>query len=764
MLSMHRQRIQKDQRVIKKKDRSANKVAEPKSALERLSVYPFRSPAKDGTTLPGVYPSPRYIHFLQRTIGNQAVDSLFDGKMKIGQPYVKYVQKADPLANAVMRMSELDIQPKAIRSGNMESDGNKERTAESNSFFGRGQINANSLNAKQLLMSEIATGFKSQIKVSAEKIAIRRQIVTEMAGEAARRVAGEVTGIPVRRPGIMACTPKSPTAQYLRNIPDPKTGDNVVKTLNFNDRIFVEEKGGAKNEWFKITTSKGDRGWVPRASVALNPPEPLAELYRVKAGDRAIFLASRWYGPPGGWSRWWWPGSDDEVDARFYVGALAFANKGRAGMPSPANLTERSAWKKVNVIKGHTIWKPSKSFLQTLMGKVSSGSITKELWEDVKKVAQAIWDFAVFAAAFISGLIYGAGESIYDLFAGVVELVKMVWSLGKSIITGNIVSDAKKFWEDLQKIDISVLARDFQKKWFAPDPWDAGFFQGRVLGYVIMEIVMLVFSGGILTALKWAGKFAKIGSLIAKLPRVAKAVELASKTTKLPSKAKNFLKASTPGKILTGSMKRVVNFGGRIHTLSIRRIGGKLFVWICSTCGPFIDLLNDIIRRLPAEKGPVFQRVRRLRREARKVDRRLNQGKITANEAKQKIDQLADRLEAIGAKFPGERALTGVRLTYGDNFFTKIRKHAQQMRRIARGYGFVIPKSPANPNTVKAMKNFIQHVVRNGDTRFGRYMTFPDAQWSRLGDGIVIRRANGEFVTFLDYSLGGVAKQWDRLP
>ena len=110
--------------------------------------------------------------------------------------------------------------------------------------------------------------------------------------------------------------------------------------------------------------------------MALDPPEPAAELYRVESGDTAIDLAARWYKPAGGFEQWWIPGSRGEGDARFYVTALAHANKGRAGMPSPDDLTTSDAWEDVEVITGLTIWKPSETFLNSLKGQVGSGSIS----------------------------------------------------------------------------------------------------------------------------------------------------------------------------------------------------------------------------------------------------------------------------------------------------------------------------------------------------------------------------------------------------
>jgi hypothetical protein len=209
---------------------------------------------------------------------------------------------------------------------------------------------------------------------------------------------------------------------------------------------------------------------------------------------------------------------------------------------------------------------------------------------------------------------------------------------------------------------------------------------------------------------------------------------------------------------------QAARIAGESHTLTIRSVGNRIRLWLCTTCGEFLDQINDVMRRLPAQSGSVFRSARSLRRLANKLNRRLARGRLTPAEAEAQLRRLSDRLEAIGRQFPNERALQGVRLTYGANFFTKIRKHAQQMRELARREGFVIPLSPADPATVGQMQRFIQQVTRTGQTKFGRYMTIADAQWTKLGDAIVIRRANGEFLTFLDRRLGGQAAGWDLLP
>ncbi|MCP4426525.1 MAG: DUF4157 domain-containing protein, partial [Chloroflexi bacterium] len=138
--------------------------------------------------------------------------------------------------------------------------------------------------------------------------------------EAAREAVGEGGGTAVHKAGRIS------RQQYLRKTPNPAKGDNIDATLQFNDLVFVEAVGGDKDGWYKIVSETGRTGWVPAEAVALDPPEPEAELYRVKSGDTAIDLAARWYKPEGGFDKWWVPGSSGEGDARFFVAALAFAN------------------------------------------------------------------------------------------------------------------------------------------------------------------------------------------------------------------------------------------------------------------------------------------------------------------------------------------------------------------------------------------------------------------------------------------------------
>jgi Domain of unknown function (DUF4157)/Bacterial SH3 domain len=380
--------------------------------------------------------------------------------------------------------------------------------------------------------------------IPSDETELRKEEDPEDTGMAARAGTGAGAGLTINQQGVMACTPGSPATQRLRNLPTPENGANVLATLSFNDRVFVEQSGGSQNQWYQVTTDTGQEGWVPAVSVALDPPEPRAVLYRINGGDTPIDLVSSWYGP---FETWWQPGSQGAGDARFYVAALAYANKGRAGMPSADDLSSVSSWRRVGLIAKQTIWKPEKPFLESLHGKVGAGSITAKSWEKVKSLAKTAWDWYVYGAAFVAGIVYGLGESIYDLVVGIGSLFKALYDIAKSIIADTFQSDAQALWNEILKFKPSDVEKWFLLKWNAEDPLDQAFFRGRVVGYIVMEILMVVFSDGILNAIKWAGKFAKIGELIAELPRIVKFLEAVKK---VPAKIKAGAKAILNGKNL----------------------------------------------------------------------------------------------------------------------------------------------------------------------------------------------------------------------
>lgn len=363
--------------------------------------------------------------------------------------------------------------------------------------------------------------------------------------EAARKAAGEGRGMLVMKVGRIA------RPEFSLRSSETTSASNVITKLHQNDSIFVERalKGRPQDDlsWYYVYATPQDgrsaySGWVRSEAVLLDPPEPEAIIHFFEKDETLINIAAQHYKPKGGFE---WGD-----DARFYVAALAFVNKGYAGIKFPEGWKEEDfkrtdAWKEIHIRAGHAIWIPDKELLQALKGQfVSSGSISYEMWRKLKKLAKKVWGWIVQSAAFIAGLIHGALQCVYDLFADAVELVKTVWRVMKSLFTGDIIKDAKALWETIKGLDVSQMAKDFINKWNNKDAWEQGYFQGTVTGYVIVEILLAIFSVGAVTAIKWvgkSGKFAKVSSILAKSKKFQQLATKVEKITNIPDSAAEHL-------------------------------------------------------------------------------------------------------------------------------------------------------------------------------------------------------------------------------
>ncbi len=298
----------------------------------------------------------------------------------------------------------------------------------------------------------------------------------------------------------------------LREAPDGA----IKKRLSFNTRIFVSRE--LPGSWYFVTLDDGSFGYVYLKYVSINPPEPGAFLHKIKKNEGALQIVKQYYkGSAVTWGQ----------DERYYVNVLVEANRGKAlsGIYKP---NENSDWSKTQTRENYLIWIPTLAFAKSLRGKVSSGSISYEVWESAKRAASAIGDFFLANAAFAAGLIHGALEAVWDLLTGILDLFKLVWDIIKSVFTGQFLSDLKRLWELVgslspsQLIDAGIKA--FLSRWNSPDFLRRWHFRGWVVGYAIAEILMVVVTGAA-ALVKWAGKAGKFSKLISKFPKVLKLAE-----------------------------------------------------------------------------------------------------------------------------------------------------------------------------------------------------------------------------------------------
>lgn len=342
--------------------------------------------------------------------------------------------------------------------------------------------------------------------------------------------------------------------------------------LTLNDVVFVERsmKGRPTDpqSWLYVYARPGNgdkvvEGWVNSAGVFMDPPEPEAELHYIMKDEKLINIAGDNY-KPFTWGD----------DARFYVDALAFVNKNYGGLTFPkgwtdADFKERDGWEDIGIKAHHAIWIPKREFLQPLKGPfVSSGSISYELWTKVRDLAVKIWEAVVGTVAFAAGLISGALLAVYDALEGIVELIGLAWKILRSLLTLELLDDAKKLWDNLKEIDwrqaLTTLADDFMAKWEADGTWARWYFRGQVIGYIIATVALAFLTAGATaeaSAVGKAGKIARLLKAIADNPVVKKVLDNPI-VKKITEKAKSALNKARDLKArLT---KRAVTAGGII--------------------------------------------------------------------------------------------------------------------------------------------------------------------------------------------------------
>jgi hypothetical protein len=365
---------------------------------------------------------------------------------------------------------------------------------------------------------------------------------------------------------------QAPNGVRLLARPLPGAG-SLTAPIPFNGLMHVERRttqGHANERWcYAIATEAGSAGFCEERYLAIDPPEPTATLRRIAGGERLAAIAEQAYGPP-----------TDDNNSRLEVQALYLANRDRAGVKLDhvdLSFKDRALrgqgeeqtlkiYKGAKVIAGTSLWIPSTSFIEQLKaaGAVTGGSSSvMEAWSTAKHAMSAAVDEARYTAGFMVGMFEGAYNAIVDLFKGAVDMVEAVLKVVWNLVTNNPgrVKDMLMAWVDKMKLaweHRGEIADDFLKKWNAESTWDRALFQGEVLGWLLMTILLILMTMGEAAP----GAIGNIAVRWPQLTRLLKTVDTigdvttylgaAAKAVKLPGKAIDFL-AGRFGKAARGA-------------------------------------------------------------------------------------------------------------------------------------------------------------------------------------------------------------------
>lgn len=301
----------------------------------------------------------------------------------------------------------------------------------------------------------------------------------------------------------------------------------TTRHLPYNQQVYIH--ASYPGNWFRVVGG-GVEGYIAGEHLkrAADMPDPGSKLHRVAPNETAFDIVVRAYG------------ADAMVagsDARFYSNVLVYANeeRKRGGIRKPTKSEKQrlikahgggkylDAW----TVAGEQIWVPSKVWADTMKGTVSAGSFRRDAWEKMKSVGLRAAEFLVKIPAFIGGLLVGVIESVIDAVKAIVDLVK-------SIVTGSIVDDIKALVSavsDKTTRDqlLEALADQLAAKWDNPNPIKKWYWRGWLIGYVVGEVLGVVLTAGAGTALK-ASKFGvKAASIVKSFKPVQAALAVAAK-------------------------------------------------------------------------------------------------------------------------------------------------------------------------------------------------------------------------------------------
>jgi hypothetical protein len=358
---------------------------------------------------------------------------------------------------------------------------------------------------------------------------------------------------------------------YLRIRPLPGAASSGAP-VPFNGLVHVERRttqDHASKRWcYVIAIDAGGAGFCEERYLAIDPPEPTAQLRRTAPGERLAAIAKEAFGRP-----------TDETNSRLQVQALYLANRDRAGIQLDRvdlGLAERALrgadeeqtlkiYKGATVIAGNALWIPGKPFMEQLQaaGAATGGSTyAAQAWHTARDAVGHAVDDAKYTAGFTVGLLEGAYKAIVDLFKGAVDMLEAVLEVVWHLVTQNPgrIKDMVMGWADKMKLaweHRGDIADDFLKKWNTSSTWDRGLFQGEVLGWLAMTVLLILMTmgtaapgaiGGI--AVRWP-QLAQLLKTVDTLGDVTTYLGAAAKATKLPAKAADFV-AGKLGKAAPG--------------------------------------------------------------------------------------------------------------------------------------------------------------------------------------------------------------------
>lgn len=301
----------------------------------------------------------------------------------------------------------------------------------------------------------------------------------------------------------------------------------------------VAESDPSSPGFVYVITADGKKGWIPERYISKQPGDPRAKMHRILKDETLQGLMEEYY-------------KDYEIstgnDYRIIAMAVYLYNKGRKPSPYLMDEPDRDFWdetrdfvdgdmaenrriyQSIKLKEGHHIWLPSKEMIDQMK---SLGQIeTRPEWMN-----NAI-GFTKGVAGFVVGVVEGFLLGLWEMIEGLYDMGVMIGETIKKLLTGELFDQISEMWEAFKQIDeaklkemidgigdmIGEAANGFMKKWNHGSPYERWRFRGDIVGRIVLEVLLAIFTGG-------AGNVAKIMGYIGKVaPKLFKVLSKILKT------------------------------------------------------------------------------------------------------------------------------------------------------------------------------------------------------------------------------------------
>ncbi len=323
------------------------------------------------------------------------------------------------------------------------------------------------------------------------------------------------------------------TGLNIRSKPLLPYNNLVIGKLKYGTTVFVKSTN-IKGGWYYVVSMDGQAGWINQNFVATDMPGMQAKLYHIQPGEHLGNILYREY------SGKYNIRSGD--DCQHLATAFVIANEGRQGVSidkakfkesldqnywknkfDPWNKVHRAIYQSVSIKAGMNLWLPDVAFIQSLK---DSGQLRTR-----PGIVNDLLGFGKGITGFSAGVFEGFFGSIVDTLSGLWDIAKgIIGTIGK-VLTGSIISDIQNIIGELRNLSVDKMkqmasallatvvggAKDFASNWNHPDAYRKWNFRGKVVGNILLEVVLAIFTAGTGNALKWIGKLGKYAPKLAKI-------------------------------------------------------------------------------------------------------------------------------------------------------------------------------------------------------------------------------------------------------